>query len=297
MEAATTPDVPSLHPAQVCFVVDDVARSVQECETRFGWGPFHVFSAPVSEARYGDWRGPKHTEVALGMAGGVQVELIHVHEGRDTVAAYQARYGTGFQHLGISCRDRERALVALEALGARVDDRGEYPGIRFAFVDVPTGPGMFELLQATGDGPPGGGGDPSEPAAFPAHAIDLDRASIVTRELDASLAFYARAFRWDQVVVEERTLRHGDRATKLRRARGRAGRLLLELVEGSAQGLDPYSQHAARGDHGLVHAGGVPRQGTRPDAAALECEWEEDGEAFGLYDWAGGPRTLQVRER
>ena len=138
---------PRLHPAQVCFVVDDVDAAVDEGVASFGWGPFHRFTAPVAEAHYHDWTGSKRTDVALGMAGSVQVELIHVHKGHDTVEAYQARYGTGLQHLGISCRDREQALAALAEIGGGVDDQGEYPGIRFAFVDTPTGPGMFELLQ------------------------------------------------------------------------------------------------------------------------------------------------------
>ena len=77
---------PRLYPAQVCFVVDDVDAAVEECIATFGWGPFHRFTAPVSEARYRDWTGPKKTDVALGMAGAVQVELIHVHAGGTRVA-------------------------------------------------------------------------------------------------------------------------------------------------------------------------------------------------------------------
>lgn len=288
---------PRLHPAQVCFVVDDVEQAAQECVDRFGWGPFHAFSAPVPEARYREWTGSKTTDVALGMAGGVQVELIHVHEGHDTVEAYQARYGRGLQHLGISCRDREAAIGALEAIGASVDDRGEYPGIRFAFVDTPTGPGMFELLQQTGETPPPGGGEGDAPAHrdAPKPTATLDRATIATRDLDATLAFYARAFRWEGVVAESRTLRVGDRTSTLRRARGPAGQLELELVESAPGAGDPYADHLARGDHGLVHAGGTRVDGALPDDASLTGEWVEDGEAFGLYAWSGGERSLQLR--
>ena len=209
---------PKLRPAQVCFVVEDVAAAVGECEDRFGWGPFHQFSAPVPEARYREWSGAKRTDVGLGMAGPVQVELIHVHEGHDTVEAYQSRYGAGFQHLGIHCRDREAALHALESLGARCDDANEYPGVRFAFVDTPTGPGMFELLQATGDAaPPGGDGDATAMRAAP--ALTLDRATVATADLDAALAFYARAFGWPDVGVESCTLRYEGREARVRRAR------------------------------------------------------------------------------
>jgi catechol 2,3-dioxygenase-like lactoylglutathione lyase family enzyme len=291
---------PRLHPAQVCFVVEDVATAVEECVASFGWGPFHRFTAPVPEARYHDWTGSKKTDVALGMAGGVQVELIHVHEGHDTVEAYQARYGAGLQHLGISCRDREQALAALEEIGGSVDDQGEYPGIRFAFVDTPTGPGMFELLQATGDTPPpgadSGSGESRAPnaGALPP-SVELDRATIVTDDLDRALAFYARAFRWEDTRIEACTLRVGSAESRVRRTRGQAGQLLLELVEPQRGGDDPYARHLARGDHGLVHAGGLTQGNDLPVGATVEGEWLEDGEVFALYAWSGGPESLQFR--
>ena len=287
------PPSPRLYPLQVCFVVDDVATGVEECVSRFGWGPFHEFSAPVPEAHYHGWRGPKRTDVALGMAGEVQVELIHVHEGHDTVAAYQARYGRGFQHLGIHCGDREQAVARLESLGCVVDDQNEYTGIRFAFVDTPTGPGMFELLQPTGATPPPG--TDSNGGKAPAPSVSLDRATIVTPDLDRTLAFYSRAFGWSEICAESRTLRFGSTKSVVRRARGQAGKLLLELVEPDAGGNDPYARQLVRGDHGLVHAGGRAREGFLSTAAAIEGEWLEEGETFALYDWSGGPATLQLR--
>jgi catechol 2,3-dioxygenase-like lactoylglutathione lyase family enzyme len=288
---------PRLHPAQVCFVVDDVDATVEECVDVFGWGPFHRFSAPVAEAHYKDWVGSKTTDVALGMAGAVQVELIHVREGHDTVEAYQARYGAGFQHLGISCRDREQAIAALTEIGAVVDDQGEHPGIRFAFVDTPTGPGMFELLQADGDTPPPGAGEASD--ASEAHAsapkVTLDRATIVTNDLDRSLDFYSRAFRWEDVRSESYTLRFEGHENRVRRARGQAGQLLLELVEPNPRGDDLYTSHLARGDHGLVHAGGISIGGDLAAEAVGEGEWLEDGEAFCLYSWPDNSSALQIR--
>ncbi|MFK7898554.1 MAG: VOC family protein [Myxococcota bacterium] len=291
---------PRLHPAQVCFVVEDVDAAVKECVASFGWGPFHQFTAPVEEAHYGDWSGAKRTDVALGMAGGVQVELIHVHEGHDTVESYQALYGSGLQHLGISCRDRDEALNALEGIGAHVDDRGEHPGIRFAFVDTPTGPGMFELLQATGETPPPGAENGSDGAGRSntealEPSVTLDRATIVTGDLDRALAFYARAFRWADPKLESCMLRVGSEESRVRRVRGQAGQLLLELIEPKPGGSDPYARHLERGNHGLVHAGGLSADGKLRGSATAEGEWLDDGEAFGLYAWSGGAESLQLR--
>jgi hypothetical protein len=189
--------VPRLLPSQVCFVVDDVPAAAAECSERYRWGPFHHFTVRVPDAHYRGWKGLRCNDVALGMAGGVQVELVHVHEGREPIADYQTRYGTGFQHLGIGCRSRDVALLHLEMLGAQVNELNEHEGIRIAFVDVPTGTAMFELLQF----PPRGEGDAGiEASARPQEGGDvfaLDRATIVTPDLAGALRFHAGAFGWE----------------------------------------------------------------------------------------------------
>ena len=287
----------ALCPIQVCFVVDDVTTAVSECVSRFGWGPFYQFCASVEGAEYRGWRGAKRTDVALGMAGAVQVELIHVHEGRDTVEAFQTKYGSGFQHLGIRCQNREDALKALEAIGGVLDDQSEYEGVRIAFVDVPTGPGMFELLQlAETTAPSGAAEQKRSDDRGEQERIVLDRATIVTSDMDAALRFYTSAFGWSDTKPESCTLRYASSESRVRRARGRAGKLILELVEPEQGGDDPYARHLARGRHGLVHAAGIVCGGTLPPYATLECAWLEDDESFALYDWAGGARTLQLRD-
>jgi len=290
-----TAAVPHLHPQQVCFVVDDVPAAVQYCRERFGWGPFYQFKAPVPEASYRDWTGEKLTEVALGMAGSVQVEFLHVHRGRDTTGDYQAQYGTGFQHLGIHCQSRDEALAHLVSLGARVNELNEYPGIRFAFVDLPTGPGMFEILQPTAELAEDEGISSSRESSSDSKTLfDVDRATIVTRNIDTALAFHSAAFGWEEATATEATLEYDGKQTTVRRYIGKAGDLELEFIEPSEDSDDPYCAHLRRGDHGLIHAGGAIR-GEFPEGEALYGEWLETGESFALYDWAGGERSLQIR--
>jgi hypothetical protein len=186
-----------------------------------------------------------------------------------------------------------------------LDDQGEYSGVRFAFVDVPTGPAMFELLEST---------SAAEGASIDANAsglaeglsdndpdvVALDRATIVTPNIDDALRFYSYAFRWHDVRVETQILRCGECETRMRRLIGRAGTLELELIqpEGAAaaypEAEDPYSKHLVRGPHGLVHAGGSST-GSLPSGASASGEWVETGERFSLYDWAGGRGALQIR--
>jgi catechol 2,3-dioxygenase-like lactoylglutathione lyase family enzyme len=309
----SSPSRPKLFPSQVCFVVDDVPAAAIDCVSRFGWGPFQQFTAPVDDAEYRGFRGRKVTDVALGMAGRVQVELIHVREGYDAIAAYQAEYGVGFQHLGIGVRSRDDALAHLEKLGGRLDSKTEYGGLRIAFVDLPTGPAMFELLEQAGQSSRKKGeakiedqtkkedecSSPLDPNFF-----EVDRATIVTPDLNATLAFYSEAFGWKDCEAHNATLRHPAGQTQTRRALGRAGTLELELIEAQADGSDPYASHLRRGAHGLVHAGGALRSADESNpshgqseagAAMLPYEWLETKESFTLENWAGGPGALQMR--
>lgn len=282
-----------LLPSQVCFVVDDVRGAAEACSERFGWGPFHHFTARVPEAHYRGFRGRRENDVALGMAGRVQVELIHVNEGREPISEYQDRYGTGFQHLGVACRSLEAGIARLAELGGVVAERNEHEGVGLAFVDIPTGPAMFELLQF----PPRGEGNADIQASARVGGepvLALDRATIVTDDMDTVLRFYSEAFGWDAASPRTETLRYGEQTAALRRFAGRAGALVLELLEPCARGDDPYSAHLERGPHGLVHAGGV-MPGTGLPNPSIECEWQERGERFVLYDWAGGRRALQAR--
>lgn len=285
-------DIPALSPWQCCFVVDDVPAAVRSCEARFGWGPFEQFTAPVDEAHYRDWTGKKVTDVALGMAGRTQIEFIHVHEGHDAVETYQAEYGTGFQHLGVRCRSRDAALEHLEALGAKRNELLTYSGIQIAFVDIPTGDAMFELLQpAPRKASEGTAKEKLQEA--PPDAVAVDRATIATADIDAALRFYSAAFGWENAAATTATLRYDDAEAKLRRFVGRAGTLELELIEPVSGGSDPYAAHLRRGAHGLVHAGGAAA-GRPTSKAALSCSWAESGEVFELHHWEAGSLALRV---
>lgn len=285
----------NLTPVQVCFVVDSVADAVRFAEQAFGWGPFHQFTANVDNARYRDWQGYRRVDVALGMAGAVQVELVHVHEGRDAIASYQQQYGSGPQHLGILCQDRDQAIDWVQSAGAMLDDKNEFPGIRFAFMDVPTGPAMWELLQpVAAQDSVVDQADAQAANAASALQISLDRATVVTGDMQQALACYGPCFRWSAPAPEWQTLQYGDQSVRLRRYLGHTGVMTLELIEAPCDGETPYSAQRRRGDHGLAHAGGTGQlDGLTP---VFTGRWLETDEHIALYDWAGGQASLQLRQ-
>ncbi len=283
----------SLSPQQVCFVVDDVPAAVNFCEQQFAWGPFYQFKAPVANASYKHWKGEKLTEVALGMAGKVQVEFLHIHHGHDTTADYQARYGSGFQHIGIHCTSREDALAHLQSLGASVNELNKYPGVRFAFANTPTGPGMFEILQTTTEMKANTELNASSNTSGNA-LFQIDRASIVTHDIDKALTFYSGAFGWQAAKAAKATRLYNGKQTTSKRYVGKAGTMELELIQPLEDKDDPYAAHLRRGDHGLIHASGAARTNIIQNES-VQGEWLDTGEQFSLHDWVGGKNALQIR--
>lgn len=292
-----------LFPLQLCYVVDDVKAAVEVCEKVFGWGPFNCFTADVEDASYRDWQGSKCTEVALGMAGAVQIEFLHMHKGMDAVAMYQNQYETGLQHIGIHCDDRDAAIEFLQEKGAVVNEINEYPGIRFAFVDVPTGEAMFELLQPTKDFDSSVVSDTAGADSQLSNEFDpivVSRVTMVTNDIVKAAAFYATAFGWKNPLVTQATFELNDRSFDVKRLREKAGLLEIELIEPSADSECPYRQHLQRGDHGLVHAGAKlddKRLQAILDALAMPIskgKWVDTNEIFSLISWLGGKNALQL---
>jgi catechol 2,3-dioxygenase-like lactoylglutathione lyase family enzyme len=258
---------------QTCFVVSDMDEAVRRAEEEFGWGPFLRFSAPSrgSDGREGT------THVALGNAGRAQVEFVALENVDDTIGEYQARYGSGFQHLGVFCRDIDAARAALGRIGAATRQTGDHPGIRFAFLDAPTGTGMIELLQPDENVP-----TPEKPPRERA-ALAIDSATLVTADLASALQFFGHTFGWDELDVTEDTLElDGAEVGTANRASGQAGLLRLEFVEPLA-GDNLYTRHLAQRDHGLVHVGAVGTQNPASRASG-QGRWIEGGERFCFLD-------------
>ncbi len=288
----------SLAPVQVCFIVNNVEEAVRFSEEHFGWGPFHTFSAPVENAKYKGWSGFKHIDVALGSGGNVQIEYVHVREGKDTIALYEEKYGTGIQHFGVQTPDRDAAIDYITSLGGEEDARDEYPGIRFAFMNIPTGQGMFELLQTeqaansivdAAKAVKGSGSAVENPV------LKVDRSTVVTGNMNETLAFYSQCFDWVNVKADVQTLRSSNGEVKLKRCVAFASAMEIELIEATEEGTDPYSLHRKRGEHGIIHASSSDALPSDSLIPSYEGEWLETGERFSLYEWLGGNNSLQIR--
>lgn len=280
-----------LEAIQTCFVVDDVERAARFCEERFGWGPFRSFTAP------NEGQGTV-TQVALGMAGDVQVELIRVLEGRDVVGDYQERYERGLQHLGTTCSTVEEGIETLEALGAHCATRFDVTGVRVAFMDTPVGPALIELLQILGPAPKR---SPESRAR-----VEIDRVTLVCPQIEENARFFGEAYGWDADPATTQTLElraPGAAARErfeLRRQLARTRLLEFEMIEvpEATEPVHPYARHRLEREHGLVHAGG--RIASVASALGAEAEdawrgrWLGSGEEFALVEGPAGHASLQL---
>lgn len=295
---------------QACFVVNDVAQAVELCRQSFGWGPFQHFEVPVADAHYHGWRGDKLTEVALGMAGSAQVELIRIHQGEDAIQKYQAALGSGLQHMGVLCQSTGQAIAHLSALGARLNDRNQYGDITFSFMDVPNGPALIELLERGERGIPTRQSMLSDGATLDCSAaplLALDRISLVTPNIQQSTAFYSQCFSLGEPSIIDDTCHYGAENGSRQELRAQrcvlnTGILELELIQPEPSKDDPYNRQLIRarrhGDHGLVHVGGrcdTDCEHNLPSDNAIHGQWHSEPQPFTLYLGPDGQLSLQAR--
>ncbi|MFK7733458.1 MAG: VOC family protein [Pseudomonadales bacterium] len=301
---------------QACFVVNNVEAAVKFCSEQLGWGPFQHFKIPSQNAQYRDWQGDKLTEVALGMAGRAQVELIHVHSGQDAIQQYQSKMGAGFQHLGVLCQSTDDALAHLGQLGAVLNDRNQYGEITFSFVDVPQGPALIELLERGEQGLPGSqstdehGSTIGKTEQSQNARLLLDRATLVTADIESSAEFYAKSFKQRKYVITDETLRYSENSANAktldtvevsaRRCLIDAGVLAIELIQTLDEGQSVYGKQLKRaaqhGGHGLVHVGGCGgKELDLPESNRVDGQWLECGESFSLYSGPDELSSIQVR--
>lgn len=301
---------------QACFVVKDVETAVKFCSQQLGWGPFQHFKIPSPDAQYRGWQGQKLTEVALGMAGRAQVELIRVHSGQDAIQQYQSRMGTGLQHLGVLCESTDDALAHVGALGAVLNDRNQYGEITFSFIDVPQGPALIELLERGEQGLPDAqntdqhGSTIGKTEQSRNAKLLLDRATLLTTDIESAAAFYANSFDQEFINITDDTVRYTEKVlttrasgsgdVRARRCLIDAGVLGIELIQLLDEDPYFYGQQLVRatqhGGHGLVHVGGCDNSDLDlPGNKRIDGKWLECGEVFSVYTGPDDLHSIQVR--
>lgn len=127
---------------QICFVTDDLERTLKNWVEKFAVGPFKVMKYTDKNVvdNFEDGKpveGEFENYVALAMMGNVEIEVIAPAGPKSPLHEYVRRHGRGFHHMKEYCSNREERWMQAqyEARGVRIVSSGSMPPDRFWFVD------------------------------------------------------------------------------------------------------------------------------------------------------------------
>ncbi|MET7772302.1 VOC family protein [Nocardia sp. NPDC005366] len=125
---------------QLGWVVPDIASATAEFAERYGVDGWFT----IPEVRFGPptcrYRGcpAEYTSaVALGYAGGQQLELIEPRSGDSPYSDHLTRFGAGLHHIAYVPDDFDAALAGARAAGVEIVAEGGFEefGMEFAYLD------------------------------------------------------------------------------------------------------------------------------------------------------------------
>ncbi|MBN2150531.1 MAG: VOC family protein [Candidatus Lokiarchaeota archaeon] len=151
---------------QVGIVVKDAARAAEFYQRALGV-PFQVMDRPKETCQLHGKESCFQMRTAFGNAAGLQVELIQVLEGRTAHVEFMESHGEGIHHFGIYVEDIEAEIEACAKQGIGVISRGEFLGVKWAYVDsVASAGAVFEFIEMP---KPRARRAKTEPATSPKH--------------------------------------------------------------------------------------------------------------------------------
>ncbi|GAB2658275.1 VOC family protein [Nocardia goodfellowii] len=137
---------------QLCWVVPDIEAATREFSARYGIEKWLT----IPDVRFGpelcEHRGAPADytiTVALGYAGGQQLELIEPRSGVSLYSEHLEQAGPGLHHVAWVPADFEAAVAEAKAAGAEIVAQGAFEGAGMEFVYLAGGPigSYVELMR------------------------------------------------------------------------------------------------------------------------------------------------------
>jgi catechol 2,3-dioxygenase-like lactoylglutathione lyase family enzyme len=141
--------------AQVCLIVEDLDKAVENYWKLFGIGPWHFYTYGKPLVKRMTYRG-KSSEykmrVALSYIGSLRIELIQPLEGDTIYDEFVKEHGCGVHHFGVLVENMEKAIAQAEANGLTVIQDGSGFGLdsdgHYAYLDTEDKIGVtIELIE------------------------------------------------------------------------------------------------------------------------------------------------------
>ncbi|WP_330255612.1 VOC family protein [Nocardia sp. NBC_00565] len=141
---------------QLCWVVRDIAAAQREFTERYGVAQWFT----IPDVHFGPDSCELHgvpadytITVALGYAGGQQLELIEPKSGISLYSEHLDTAGSGLHHIAWVPEDFDAALAEAKANGVEVLARGAFEGVgmEFAYLDGGALGSAVELMRLSSD--------------------------------------------------------------------------------------------------------------------------------------------------
>lgn len=144
---------------QVCVVVKDVQKAVEQYWKIFGIGPWSIYIVTPPELTDTTVRGESKVfsmKLAFAKVGSMMLELIQPLEGDSVYREFLVEKGEGIHHIAsYEVDDLDRAIALLGKHGIRVLQSGRWRGASFAYIDTEKTLGaIVELVKRTAMFPP-----------------------------------------------------------------------------------------------------------------------------------------------
>lgn len=144
---------------QVCVVVKDLDKSMEQYLKILGVGPWQVYTYAPPDLKNTTVRGkpePYSMKLALAMIGPVMLELIQPLKGKSHYKEFLEKRGEGLHHIAaFRVEDIDEVIAHLKKQGIGVLMSGEWHGGRFAYMDTEKQLGtVVELVWRPGPRPP-----------------------------------------------------------------------------------------------------------------------------------------------
>ncbi len=118
--------------AQVCIIVEDLDKAVENYWKMFGIGPwrFYTYGKPlVKKMSYKGKPAEYRMRIALSYIGPLRIELIEPLEGDTIYRDFVEEHGYGVHHLGVLVEDMRAAIAQAEAAGLTMTQDGSGFGL------------------------------------------------------------------------------------------------------------------------------------------------------------------------
>lgn len=140
---------------QIGLVVKDIEKASEKWAAILGFSeiPQPIITDGFNKANT-HFKG-KPTEAQAKLAffrlENITIELIEPVGKKSTWYEHLKKHGEGFHHIAFNVEGMEKNIVYLENRGGKLEQKGDFTGGSYSYVDMPELGIIFELLTSTGN--------------------------------------------------------------------------------------------------------------------------------------------------